>query len=50
MIYHTTRMNLLPGVPADKVEEAVESMRNQGRIIPSVISFVVGPDIGGRYE
>ncbi|WP_433432670.1 Dabb family protein [Nonomuraea sp. CA-141351] len=50
MIYHITRMTLRPGVPADKVEEAVESLRNQGRVIPSVISFVVGPDIGGEYE
>lgn len=50
MIYHTTRMTLRPGVPADRVEEAVESLRNQGRVIPSVVSFVVGPDIGGDYE
>lgn len=25
-------------------------MRNQGRVIPSVISFVVGRDVGGEYE
>lgn len=50
MIYHTVRMTIRPGMPADKVEEGLESMRNQGRLIPSVISFVVGPDIGGEYE
>jgi hypothetical protein len=50
MICHITRMTLRPGMPADKIEEAVESMRNQGRVIPSVISFVVGPDIGGEFE
>jgi hypothetical protein len=32
------------------VEEAVESLRNQGRVIPSVVSFVVGPEIGGDHE
>jgi hypothetical protein len=50
MIYHATRLTLRPDAPADKVEEAIESLRNQGRVIPSVISFVVGPDIGGEYE
>jgi hypothetical protein len=50
MIYHVTRLTLRPGAPADKVEEAIESMRNHGRVIPSVISFLVGPDIGGEYE
>lgn len=49
MIYHTVRMTVRPDAPADKVEEALESMRNQGRVIPSVVSFVVGPDIGGEY-
>ncbi|MFB4308555.1 Dabb family protein [Actinomadura sp. GTD37] len=50
MIYHTVRMTLRPGMPSDKVEEALESLRNQGRVIPSVVSYVVGPDIGGEYE
>lgn len=50
MIYHTVRMTIRPEAPAAKLEEALESMRNQGRVIPSVISFVVGPDIGGEYE
>ncbi|TDC85685.1 Dabb family protein [Actinomadura sp. 7K507] len=49
MIYHTVRMTLRDGMPSDKVEEALESLRNQGRVIPSVVSFVVGPDIGGEY-
>jgi hypothetical protein len=50
MIYHTVRMTIRPGTPAAKLEEALESMRNQGRVIPSVISFAVGPDIGGEYQ
>jgi hypothetical protein len=50
MIYHSTRMTIKPGVGPEKLEEAVESMRNQGRVIPSVKSFIVGRDIGGEYE
>ncbi|WP_433435799.1 Dabb family protein [Nonomuraea sp. CA-141351] len=50
MIYHSTRMSIRPGVAAEKREEAVESLRNQGRVIPSVKSFIVGRDIGGEYE
>jgi hypothetical protein len=50
MIYHTVRMTLRADAPADKVEAALESLRNQGRVIPSVVSFVVGRDIGGEYE
>ena len=50
MIYHATRLTLRPGAPAGKAEEAIESMRYQGRVIPSVISFVVGQDVGGEYD
>lgn len=50
MIYHIVRMTLRPEAPVDKVEEAVESLRNQGRVIPSVASFVVGRDVGGEFE
>jgi hypothetical protein len=50
MIYHTVRMTLRADAPAEKVTEALESLRNQGRVIPSVVSFVVGRDIGGEFE
>ncbi|MEX5636975.1 Dabb family protein [Parafrankia sp. FMc2] len=50
MIYHTVRLTLRPDAPADRVAEAVESLRNQGRVIPSVTSFVVGRDVGGEFE
>ena len=50
MIYHTVRMTVRPDAPQDKVDEALESLRNQGRVIPSVVSFVVGRDIGGEFE
>lgn len=50
MIHHITRLTLRLDAPADKVAEALESLRNQGRVIPSVVSFVVGRDIGGEFE
>lgn len=50
MIYHGNRFTIKPGVAPEQVEEALESLRNQGRVIPSVTSFVVGPDHGGEYD
>jgi hypothetical protein len=50
MIYHSTRMTFKPGVPPEKQKEVVESLRNQGRMVPSVKAFIVGHDIGGEYE
>ncbi|MBB4932883.1 hypothetical protein F4561_003703 [Lipingzhangella halophila] len=50
MIYHGNRFTLKPDVAQQDVEEALESLRNQGRVIPSVKSFVVGRDYGGEFE
>jgi hypothetical protein len=50
MIYHSVRLTVRPDAPAEKVEEALESLRTQGRVIPSVVSFVVGRDVGGEFE
>ena len=50
MIYHGNRFTLRPGVAPERLEEALESLRNQGRVIPAVKSFVVGRDFGGEYE
>ncbi|WET81045.1 Dabb family protein [Amycolatopsis sp. QT-25] len=50
MIYHGNRFTLRADAPPEQVEEALESLRNQGRAIPSVKSFVVGRDFGGEYE
>ncbi|KIH98042.1 stress responsive protein [Streptomonospora alba] len=50
MIYHGNRFTLRPGVSEEDKQAALESLRNQGRAIPSVTSFVVGPDFGGEYE
>lgn len=50
MIYHGNRFKLRADASPEQVEEALESLRNQGRSIPAVKSFVVGPDYGGEYE
>ncbi|AXK31762.1 Dabb family protein [Streptomyces armeniacus] len=50
MIHHGIRFTLKPGVTPEQLEEALESLRTQGRTIASVKSFVVGRDYGGDYE
>ncbi|MEU6787257.1 Dabb family protein [Nonomuraea angiospora] len=50
MIYHSIRMKAKKGVTQEQIDEALESMRNQGRVIPSVKSFVVGRDYGGDFD
>ncbi len=50
MIVHGNRFTIRPGTTPEQLEEAMESLRNQGRVIPSVRSFVVGRDFGGEYE
>jgi hypothetical protein len=50
MIHHGIRFTVKPGVAPEQLKEALESLRNQGRVIPSVESFVVGRDFGGEYE
>lgn len=50
MIFHGVRMTVKPGVSPEKFEEALESLRNQGRVIPSVKSFIVGPEFGGDFQ
>ncbi|QKW36735.1 Dabb family protein [Actinomadura sp. NAK00032] len=50
MIVHGNRFTFKPGTSAAEIEEALESLRNQGRSIPAVRSFTVGRDYGGEYE
>ncbi|MFF0740363.1 Dabb family protein [Streptomyces sp. NPDC004111] len=50
MIYHGNRFTLRKGISPEDRDAAFESLRNQGRTIPSVRSYTVGPDIGGEYE
>lgn len=50
MIHHVIRMKARAGVTFDQLHEALECLREQGRVIPSVTSFVVGRDYGGVFE
>ncbi|WP_328606936.1 Dabb family protein [Amycolatopsis sp. NBC_00345] len=50
MIYHSIRMKAKAGVTQEQAAEALESMRNQGRVIDAVKSFVVGRDFGGEFD
>ncbi|WP_033338743.1 Dabb family protein [Catenuloplanes japonicus] len=50
MIYHSIRMKARDGVTRAQIEEALECLREQGRVIPAVRSFVVGRDFGGDFD
>ncbi|MBV2364162.1 Dabb family protein [Streptomonospora nanhaiensis] len=50
MIHHCVRLTVKPGVDAARLDEALESLRRQGEVIPSVLSYLVGRDFGGEYE
>ena len=50
MIYHHNRIVFKVDVSDADREGALESLRNQGRVIDSVRHFVVGRDIGEGYE
>jgi hypothetical protein len=50
LIYHGLRMTARPEATPEQVAAALESMREHGRVIPAVKSFVVGRDFGGEYE
>lgn len=50
MIIHGNRFTMKADASPAQIEEALESLRNQGREVPSVESFVVGRDYGGEYE
>lgn len=41
MVYHCNRLTLETGVTQEQLDEALESLRNQGRVIPSVRHFSV---------
>ena len=49
MIYHGSRFTFKPDVTPRQRTEALESLREQGRVIPSVRFFAVGRDGSGEY-
>jgi xanthine dehydrogenase YagT iron-sulfur-binding subunit len=50
MIYHGNRFTFRPDITPEQRTQALESLREQGRAVPSVKSFVVGHDHNGEYE
>ncbi|MFE2937670.1 Dabb family protein [Streptomyces sp. NPDC059255] len=50
MIYHSVRLKAKVGVTREQIDEALETMRDQGRNIPAVKSFVVGREFGGGFD
>ncbi|MEO3814161.1 2Fe-2S iron-sulfur cluster-binding protein [Sphaerisporangium sp. B11E5] len=50
MIYHGSRFTFRPDVPPEQRTRALESLRDLGRVIPSVESVAVGRDHSGEYE
>ena len=50
MIHHNIRFTVRPGTTPEQLDEALASLRNQGEVIPSVRTFLVGRDFGGEYE
>ncbi|HEY4017832.1 MAG TPA: Dabb family protein [Pseudonocardiaceae bacterium] len=49
MIYHFNRVKLKEGVTPQQFEQAVQCLRDQGRI-PVVKSFIVGPEHGSDFD
>ncbi|MFD0662962.1 Dabb family protein [Thermocatellispora tengchongensis] len=50
MIYHGSRLTFKADTTPRQRMEALDSLREQGRTIPSVRSFAVGRDHSGEYE
>ncbi|QFG24143.1 2Fe-2S iron-sulfur cluster binding domain-containing protein [Actinomadura sp. WMMB 499] len=50
MIYHGIRLTFTPEATPEQRTEVLESLREQGRDVPSVRSFAVGRDHGGDHE
>lgn len=50
MIYHGNRIKIREDADPAEVEQALESLREQGRAIPAVRSFIVGREYGGEFD
>ncbi|MDP9799440.1 hypothetical protein J2S43_007952 [Catenuloplanes nepalensis] len=50
MINHIIRMKARADVTPEQVDEVLECLREQGRVIPEVRSFIVGRDYGSDFE
>lgn len=50
MIYHCVRLKMKEGVTKDQVDPMLKQLHKMGTEIPSVMSYCVGPDIGGEFD
>lgn len=50
MIYHCVRLKMKEGVTKDQVDPMLRQLHKMGTEIPSVVSYCVGPDIGGDFD
>lgn len=50
MIYHSIRASIKPGVPQEKIDDALNHLRQMGEQIPAVEFYCVGKDIGGEFS
>lgn len=50
MIYHTIRFSYRADAAQDAIDAALESLREQGRVIDAVTSFVVGRHVGEGFD
>lgn len=50
MIFHVNRLTYKSDVTAEQRADGLDLLRNQGKLIPAVKSFVVGPELGADFE
>ncbi|WP_433187625.1 Dabb family protein [Actinoallomurus sp. CA-150999] len=50
MIFHGNRIKVREGADPVRVEEAMESLHEQGRTIPAVRSYIVGRESGTDFD
>lgn len=50
MIFHTVRFSFREDADPAAVERTLDALRRLGRELPGVTSFVVGRDVGGRFD
>jgi antibiotic biosynthesis monooxygenase (ABM) superfamily enzyme len=50
MIYHNLRISLRSNVTPAQKESLLEKLREQGRVMKTVVSYSIGQDVGGEFE
>ncbi|KWV32526.1 Dabb family protein [Micromonospora rifamycinica] len=50
MIYHGNRIKIRDDADPGLVAQALDALREQGRVIPAVTAFIVGREYGGDFD